>query len=364
MSSRRVPRRLKAILHARAVARRNLKQRQRAKHRSGYQPSARALPKQPRKPPREDRQFGPQPYSLPESEIVVPEELDFDSLAIPTLHFFRRLRAEICQRRRMAILVDHSRLKRLTPEAALVLVAEMYRSCELFRDCRKFARLPDAPAIRDLLGEVGYYDYFRKGKELWTKPPKPAVDFLSHQKGTKLEPTVVKRLMQHFASVSTLDQEMSTALYEALIECMNNVLEHAYPSNHPQANRYRLWWILSYIDASNGKISFCFFDQGTGIPRTIRTRFRDAPWLGPLGPSDSELLQTAVIQGGYSSTKKRSKGRGLPTLKRFTDSASDGELSIVTHKSICTFHTGRPPVRSDEKISLPGTLIAWNIRRA
>ena len=41
-----------------------------------------------------------------------------------------------------------------------------------------------------------------------------------------------------------------------------------------------------------------------------------------------------------------SKGRGLPTLKRFIDISVDGELSIVSHASFCVFHTGKDPIKS------------------
>jgi hypothetical protein len=352
---RSIPRWLKPVIHARAIARRVAKVRRRRARRN-------RAPTRPSKRTKDPKWFSI-PYSLPQTEVIVPEGLDFGGLAVETLKFFKHLRAEISRHGRKAVFVDHSRLRRLTPEAGLVLVAEMYRSCELFRECRKVCSLPEDAQVRDLLGEVGYYKYFRRGEQLWTPVPQQRGHFLTHQKGTRLEPRVVKSLMQHFASAATLEKEMSSALYEALIECMNNVLEHAYPTQAPYAERYRLWWILSYVDPESRKISFCFFDQGVGIPRTIRTRFRDAPWLGPLARTDSEVVQTAVIRGGYSSTKLPSKGRGLPTLKRFIDSAPDGELSIVTHKSICTFHTGRAPMRSDEKITLPGTLIAWNIRQ-
>jgi hypothetical protein len=350
-----IPRWLKPAIHARAVARRTIRARRRKARHNRFV-------SQPAKPARDAKWFST-PYSLPQTEVIVPEGLDFGALAVETLKFFRELRRQISRHGRKSVFVDHSQLRRLTPEAGLVLVAEMYRSCELFRECRKICSLPEDSQVRDLLGEVGYYKYFRGGEKLWSPSPQQRGHFLTHQKGTRLEPTVVKSLMLHFASAATLEKEMSSALYEALIECMNNVLEHAYPDHVPYADRYRLWWILSYVDPTSRKISFCFFDQGIGIPRTIRTRFRDAPWLGPLARSDSELVQTAVIRGGYSSTKLASKGRGLPTLKRFIDTAPDGELSIVAHKSICTFHTGRSAMRSDEKIALPGTLIAWNIRQ-
>jgi hypothetical protein len=358
----RIPRSLKAAVHARAVERK-LKKALRAKARRRSSVPRRFTIDRPSGRPVEQR-YGPPPYVLPETSVTVPAGLDFGECAIETLQFFRHLRGAISQHGRKAIFVDHSELQRLSPEAGLVLVAEMYRSCHLFRESRKVCSLPDDPRIRDLLGEVGYYNYFRRAEQLWSPSVQNRGHFLAHQKGTKLEPRVVKSLMQHFASAATLESDMSSALYAALIECMNNVLEHAYPAAAPHAADYRLWWILSYVDPRTRKISFCFFDQGVGIPSTIRTRLRDAPWLGPLARSDSELVQTAVIRGGYSSTKLISKGRGLPTLKRFIDNAPDGELSIVTHKSICTFHTNQRPSRADGKISLPGTLIAWNIRQA
>jgi len=252
----------------------------------------------------------------------------------------------------------------MTPETSLVLMAEMFRAHRLYGECEKLCTLPDDPHIRDLLGEVGYYDYFPETKKVWEPPKGVQRHFFSHQKGTFLDPTVVKSLLLHFETVSSLGAEMNSALYEALVEGMNNVLEHAYPHTIGRTAQYRYWWMLGYVDTGTCEMSFSFFDQGVGIPKTIRTRFKDSPWLGPLAPADSQLVQRAVIEGGYSSTKMPSKGRGLPTLKRFIDAATDGELSIISDKTFCVFHTGRKAVRADHKNSLPGTLITWNIRRS
>jgi hypothetical protein len=354
--SGRIPRHLKPIVHARSVARRVHKVRKKDKRRPTQHGRWLAGP-----PPRE-KSWGARTFLIPESNLQFPSELDFLSLSVESKHFFAELRRKISIAGRHRVYIDHSSLKRITPDAALVLMAEMYRGHHLFGNCEKICSLPLDQNTRNLLGQVGYYDYFAEMKS-WKPPSGGQRHFFTHQKGTLLEPTIVKSLLKHFATVSELPPDMNSALYEALIECMNNVLEHAYPETVGRAAKYHHWWMLGYVDTSTQEMSFCFFDQGVGIPKTIRTRFKDSPWLGPLSPGDSALVQTAVIEGGYSSTKMPSKGRGLPTLKRFIDISVDGELSIVSHRSFCVFHTGKKPVSEDHKIGLPGTLIMWNIRR-
>jgi anti-sigma regulatory factor (Ser/Thr protein kinase) len=172
----------------------------------------------------------------------------------------------------------------------------------------------------------------------------------------------VGELIKHFKPVAKLDQESRPALYEALIECMNNVLEHAYPEKQGAPGELQHWWLLGYRDFAKSEVSFCFYDQGLGIPNTIRTRIKDAPWLPFFSRSGSVLIEEAVVRGRYSRTQKPSKGRGLPTLKRFIDVASDGELAILSDRSRCIFHTGKKPERNEFSIGLPGTLITWNIR--
>lgn len=353
----RIPRNLKGVIHARAVARRELKLRIKRRRRPLKPLTLTGLGGRP-----DAREYIPRPVVIPESKIQFPETLDFSLLPEETIAFFKDLRQHISKSKTHRVYVDHSSLKEITPEAALVLMAEMFRAHRLFGDCEKLCVLPNEREVRDLLGQVGYYDYFAPLKKTWKPPSGHKRHFFAHRKGTMLEPVVVKGLMALFSEVSALDSEMNSALYEALIECMNNVLEHAYPLTQSRAAKYRFWWMLGYVDTSTRNMSFSFFDQGVGIPRTIRTRWKDSPWLGPLSPTDSELVQTAVLEGGYSSTKRTSKGRGLPTLKRFIDTARDGELSIFANQSMCVFHTDKEPARHDHAANLPGTLIAWNIR--
>ena len=121
---------------------------------------------------------------------------------------------------------------------------------------------------------------------------------------------------------------------------------------------YRSWWLLGYRDTESGEIAYCFYDQGVGIPATIRPRLPDR--IRSLFPSGSRLIRRAVQLGHYSRTGKPSRGRGLPTLHRFIESAARGELLIFAGESRCIFRSGQKPLLDDFSERLQGTLISWS----
>lgn len=274
------------------------------------------------------------------------------------LRFFEELRVTVAEHNHAEVIIDHTGLHKMSPEAALVLIAEMYRCHSAAPRCLKRCLLPDDVAIQNLLGQSGYYKYFKKAK--WQERPELRGDFLEHKNGVQIEGEVVGKVIELFQPVAHLDDDRVASLYKAVGECMNNVLEHAYPKAERDPNAYRLWWLLAYRSKTASTISFCFYDQGEGIPRTIRTRFRDQLWL--LAPSGAELIQRAVLVGGYSSTKRVSKGRGLPALRDFIETAPEGELVIFSQKSRVIFHTHQEPKLAEFSLPLHGSLITWNIR--
>jgi hypothetical protein len=344
--------------HSRAVAKRTQKQRAKKHRRRRFRHSHRhreltSIPS--RASPGRDV-FLHQPPPAP--VITVPEELDFLTKPEDALSFFDKLQKTVTKGGHRAVIIDHSALRKMSPEAALVLIAEMSKAHNAAPRCLKQCVFPEDVGTRDLLGLVGYYRYFPK--IFWKRPPLLATHFLEHERGTQVEGDVVGKIIELFQPVSHLDDDGNALLYNALGECMNNVLEHAYPEAEHNPDAYRFWWLLAYRDMQTSTISFCFYDQGEGIPSTIRTRFLDKVWL--LAPTDSELIQKAVLVGGYSSTRKKSKGRGLPALRKFIESAADGELVIFSRHSRVVFHSHCPPRGAEFSLPLRGSLITWNIR--
>lgn len=290
-------------------------------------------------------------------QITFPQSLDFGDALEDTLEFFRHLRVMIGGGRHRVVRIDHSALQKITPGAALVLIAELIKLATLNPGCRLRGNMATNPEVRELLGQVGYWEYFA-GFE-WKSEANNSKVFLKHRFGNRTSGKTVNELIGHFLPEAKLSGEARKALYTAIVECMDNVMKHAYPIEEMSSHFYCQWWLLGYRDSKTHEISFCFFDQGLGIAKTIRTRLKDR--LGPLSADDSALIVKAVVDGHYSSTKDPTRGRGLPTLKRFVDQAEAGELMIVSRQSRCIFWKNNCK-EVDFRVKLGGTLIAWTLQ--
>jgi anti-sigma regulatory factor (Ser/Thr protein kinase) len=275
------------------------------------------------------------------------------------LAFFSRLRAAVNSNHGNIVRIDHAQLEKISPAASLVLIAEVIRAGSLHADCVLQGNIPVNEEVRNILGEAGYWKCFSDVD--WKPPTTRKRLYLEHRNGQKTSGETVKQLILHFLPEASLAMAEQKALYSALIECMDNVMKHAYDQSEHNGLFYRQWWLLAYRDSETHEISFCFFDQGLGIPKTIRTRFKDK--FGPLSAPDSSLIVKAVIDGHYSSTKDPTRGRGLPTLKRLIDQAKSGELMIVSSQSRCIFSKSNQNAH-DAKGNLGGTLIVWTLQRS
>ena len=287
-----------------------------------------------------------------------PEVLDFVSNTKQTVEFFNALKHKTLLDPADEVLVDLSALKTISPDAALVLIAEVTRSSRF--GCKLKGNRATIQSVDQILWDVGYYSYYAvRGNE----PPHTASKiFLVHQTGDRVDGRIAKELIDKFIPVASLKDNEAMALYDALVECMTNVLQHAYPERGMYESHlpYR-WWLLGTLNPESHEISFCFYDQGVGIPATIRTRWiHSLPFASFFSKNDNELLIEAVLRG-LSSTKLDTRGKGLPTLKGLIDHYKNGQMAIVTHKSKCIFATGIEPQTEVLDVELGGTLIHWTL---
>ena len=284
--------------------------------------------------------------------ILIPEHLNLITDYETACSFFVELRKALNDRKLHQVCLDHRNQKSITPEAALLLIAELFRSHKKKPQLEKKCYGPADPTVCWILQEVGYFKYFPELNYRVKPQPRRCLQHLNDNatRGSK-----VKKLIEHFEQRVTFTPDGRRALYDALIEGMNNVAEHAYPHRHYNRKSYSEWWLVGYFDDSINEISFSFFDQGIGIPQTIRSRLGDSFRKG------TALIRDAV-EHGRSSTKLDTRGKGLPSLKRFVDASIAGTLVINSHESQCVFQRGQAPVEQTWGIRLPGTLISWNIQ--
>jgi anti-anti-sigma regulatory factor len=143
--------------------------------------------------------------------------------------------------------------------------------------------------------------------------------------------------------------------YEMLIELMNNTKHHAYESNDYVHN-----WYL-YCQASNKKVQIIFFDNGLGIPSTIRkNRFEEfTRWLNTKGlmlGGDIDMLKAALDGAFRTRTREKHRGKGLPMIMSLITNNIITNPRIITNQA---FFEKR--IQVDIHNSLQGTLYSWEV---
>jgi hypothetical protein len=303
------------------------------------------------------RRTAPQKHPKTVVHLSCPPILSFEQVPEEMAAWMMKLRATLtgCADE---VVIDHRPLEFIGSAAALVLIAEMFRGNQLVQRVRCRAWLPTASCPKDLLGEIGYYDYFPGMRPSWVKPTGQQRYYLRHRRGEAVDTAAAQAIQQHLLNHRPGGRE-KFALYEALVEVMNNAHEWGYDR---AVSGYRSWWVLGYRDEESGEISYTFYDQGRTIPTTIRDlrlreRLKRLPTL-----RSSKLIERAIIKGRYSRTGKGNRGNGLPALKHLIDKAGQGRMLLMSREALLRFLPGAKIAdRRDlpETNRLHGTLISW-----
>jgi hypothetical protein len=261
------------------------------------------------------------------------------------------------------ITLDHSKVRVMSPEVALMLVAEIQR-CEAYCGGRTLitGTHPREHSVTELLSEVGFYE------ALSIKEPKLPKSYKSRTyaqvvRRNRTLPKAVDTLLECFSKVFDFDEADRKRLHVALIESMDNVFEHAYDPKSSSPHLYKEWWLVGYADHQESSVGFAFYDQGAGIPTTIRKK-KPRRVLDRLNNwSDGQWIDRAVRRPISRHDSKR-RGHGLDKLKKFLDSLGiDGALRVIANKGDVEFLTNGGNAKIDLiEGGLNGSLIVWTLR--
>ncbi len=299
-------------------------------------------------------------YERAPAVIACPADFDLVGRSTETIAFFRKLREDILINPKKRVRLDHQTIKQISPDAGIVLIAELFRADAYAPKCNKEGNLPSNDEVSELLEKIGYWQYFGVR---FTGQLKSKRQFMLHKTGNRTDGKVIRDMIVMFREAVKLTKSEETRLYIALVECLDNVMNHAYPYARvysPPRLRHQ-WWLLAYRDSETREVCFCFYDQGVGIPSTIRGTA--AAQLELIPESDGEIVIRAVTQGSYSRHRRLNRGTGLPSLFQFVDEASAGDLIIITDRTKCIFPHGSVAYSEELAQSLDGTLILWRLKK-
>jgi hypothetical protein len=278
------------------------------------------------------------------------------------LNFFKDVQDAFDHQDTKGIEIDHTSLEEIGIEAALFLTAQFSRMKRYAPKVKLRGRLTGMPNhVQSVLDGIGYLLFYPSN----TLPPASKTDtrYIKIKSGTGSDAAASGLMVETFRDERFLDTPTASRLGKCLVECLDNVSQHAYAGNLCKSLKKR-WWMVGYCDRSGGELYFAILDLGIGMPRSLKNRRRElqngiVPFL--IGLSDEELIVRAFTSG-FSSTKKNYRGHGLPSLKKIIDRFGSGQLQVFSYYSECRLRPNTPPEGFTHKVPLEGTLLTWKLK--
>lgn len=310
---------------------------------------------------------------LGREQVILPRVMSFSDNHDETAAMLAALR-DAALHRDLSVMLHFTDLERIDPDAALVLVAEIYRIGNLRSPTTVTGTYPKQRVIYDLLRDMGFYSLL-KVQELRDLPPVDLTPgrpvYLRFLTGNRVVPELADRFVEvvekHIFSMSEFAR---ARLIAAMIEAMTNTLDHAHPviiANETMPNR---WWLSSSVNPLNREVIIMLFDQGVGIPATldpsryerVRAALSNIISLRSFSstPTDGEMI-LAATELHRTGTGQSGRGKGFKDMKRFIDACDDGELKVLSNRGRYSYLHGTES-HGEASCSIGGTVIEWRFR--
>ena len=125
----------------------------------------------------------------------------------------------------------------------------------------------------------------------------------------------------------------------------------------------------SWINLAAKEVTIVFFDQGVGIPKTLKpdkyeriiAALKNITKLKFSAiPGDGEMIAAATEY--HRSSKDQNGGRGFQDMKQFINACQEGELRVLSNRGNYYYVSKDEEGYSSAAQSLGGTVIQWRFR--
>lgn len=294
--------------------------------------------------------------------LGIPRQMDFTDNMEETIVFLKRLREVIIYSDFSEVMLDHSKTIYVSPESAVCYFAELKRS---LAHCHKRKRVrinyPSDPDVAGLLCDIGLYEEFSIRKPS-NRVQDAARKFFRVVPGNQTEARMADELIRHLENQVDFPPVARKRLVGALIECMDNVKNHAYRNESVTPEFKGEWWMAGFYDTSLRQVALVFLDQGMGIPTTLREKWT-VRIKSLVGLTQARLIRYAV-QTGVTRRSSRRHGNGLPSLKGFIDELPEyagGFLRVVSNRGDYTYCKHASESVTENQVEFDGSLLIWSI---
>lgn len=316
-------------------------------------------------------------------KVVAPHTLSFSRNSVETIKFFDEMKRAIFtdrverrkgETRRKQMQVTLEPLKQLSVPCAVVLGSELKRWA-MINDFspRLFELNKLSPNVINLLGDLGCFSHLGISKRVYKKRlEETALDQIALVELTSAELQDASRVSEVQRRLGKVIQDFARndKMHRALVEATNNSIEHAYqdelPLRFPPRKSKGRWYATASYDAGSRSLRFFVYDQGAGIPASLRSKptileliKSVVSWFDE-GAEDAGMIE-AAFEMGRSTTKLPERGKGLRDILKVLEIAGSGYLRIISGQGDVKVD----PIGNIEKFShqshIGGTLIEWSL---
>ena len=281
---------------------------------------------------------------LDREQIVLPKIFSLHDNYEQATDVLVRLR-EHTLKRNGTVMLHFTDVEQVDAAAALALVAEIFRIRNLRSLNAVTGTYPRKRIIYELLRDMGFYRLLdiTERKDVPKATPDPGRPiFLPFFTGNKVMAEAVDRFVDIIEkNLISMNEVARGRLVAAIIEAMNNTLDHAHPIRVQNETMTHRWWMGSWVNIINKEVTVLLFDQGVGIPKTldptayerIRAALMGAITLRSFTatPSDGEMI-LAATEFHRTGTGQSGRGKGFRNMKQFVDVCADGELRVLSNR--------------------------------
>ncbi len=266
--------------------------------------------------------------------------------------------------------IDFSALKSLSPGAALILAAELYR-IQKFSDFKLRAVKEKSwdPSIKGILNDLGLFELLQTPNILANESlgHDDAIEIIKYQVDDEVTGEKCGELLDKLAEIAgSINAEHF--IYAGLVEALKNSKQHAYNESEQWFGvNPGTWFMTGAYNSHEQKLTAAVFDLGVGIPQTLpRSSLWEhvRPYYSKMGgTNDDGKMIAAAMEYGRSRTESQGRGNGLPVMMRLLDH-HDGYLRIISGRGEVTYDSLTKIIQNfSHTESIGGTLIEWSIKK-
>lgn len=310
---------------------------------------------------------------LEREQIILPTQMSFSDNRDATVDVLILLR-ETALKRRRSVMLHFADVERIDADVALVLVSEIYRIRNLRSPRSVTGTYPRQRTVYEQLRAMGFYRLLSVAEHPDLSPERSGPTsrvYLPFLTGNRVEAELVDLFVTGVEeNLFAMNEVARGRLVAAIIEAMNNTLDHAHPVVIAGETMTHRWWLSSWVDIATRAITVMLFDQGVGIPATldpslyerIRAALQDVIGLRSISlrPSDGEMI-LAATELHRTGTGQSGRGKGFLNMKRFVDACDSGELKVLSNRGRYSYLDGTES-HDEASCSIGGTVIEWRFR--